>query len=144
MGHVITCGIFTTRIYTTFWNWRTVFNFVSLWQTIPTKLFFFDKLWQKRLQFYSSDYVSTSNELHETYLLSQFFVLTISKLKAINKNKSFYCLILILSGNISSNPGPVYNHHPWNLKIGIHLKNIYLKGLRLLHLNVNSILPKID
>ena len=129
MGHVITCGIFTTRIYTTFWNWRTVFNFVSLWQTIPTKLFFFDKLWQNRLQFYSSDSEITSNELHETCLLSQFFVHTISKLKAINKNKSFYCLILILSGNISSNPGPVYNHHPWNLKIGIYLKYIFKKNI---------------
>ena len=48
-----------------------------------------------RLQFNSSDYISTCNELHEAYLSSQFPILTISKLKAINNNKSFYRLILI-------------------------------------------------
>ena len=67
------------------------------------------------LQFYSSDNISTCNELHKTCLLSQFSILTISKLKAINNNKSFYRLILILSDDISLNPGPVYNHHPPNL-----------------------------
>ena len=41
-----------------------------------------------RLQFYSPDYISTCNELLETCLLSQFSILTISKFKAINKNKS--------------------------------------------------------
>ena len=73
-----------------------------------------------RLQFYSSDYISTCNELHETCLLSQFSIFTISKLKAMNTNKSFYRLTLILSGGISSNPGPVYNRHPPNLKELVH------------------------
>ena len=50
-------------------------------------------------------------------------------------------MILILSGDISLNPGPVYNYHPPNLKEW----NIFkIKGLHLLHLNVNSLLPKID
>ena len=75
-------------------------------------------------------------------LLPQFFILAISKLKAINNNKSFYRLILILSGDIISlNPGPVYNHHPPNLKEWDKFK---IKGLHLLHLNVSSLLPKID
>ena len=94
-----------------------------------------------RLQIYSPDYIRTSNELHETSLLSQFSILTISKLKAINNNKSFCRLILILSGDISLNPGPVYNHHPPNLKEWDKFK---IKGLHLLHLNVSSLLPKID
>ena len=47
---------------------------------------------------------------------ARFSFLTISKLKAINNNKSFYRLILILPGDISLNPGPNYNHHPPNLK----------------------------
>ena len=93
------------------------------------------------LQFYSPDYISTCNELHETWLLSQFSILTISKLKAITNNKSFYRLILILSGDISLIPEPVYNHHPPNLKKWDVFK---IKGLHLLHLNVNSLLPKID
>ena len=48
------------------------------------------------IRFYSPGNVSTCNELHETSLLSQFSILTISKLEAINVNKSFYHLILIL------------------------------------------------
>ena len=93
------------------------------------------------LQFYSSDYISTCNELHETCLLSQFSILTISKLKVINNNRSFYCLILTLSGDISLNPGPVYNHHLPSLKEWHIFK---MKGLHLLHLNANSLLPEIN
>ena len=59
-----------------------------------------------RLQFYSPDYISTCNELHKIRLFSWFSVLTISKLKVVNSNKSFYCLMLILSGDISLKPGP--------------------------------------
>ena len=94
-----------------------------------------------RLQFSSSDYISTCNVLHETCLLSQFSILTISKHKAINNNKSFSRLILILSGDLSLNPGLVYNHHHPNFKEWDIFK---IKGLHLLHLNVNSLLPKID
>ena len=94
-----------------------------------------------RLQFYSPDYIRTCKELNKACLLSQFSILTISKLKAINNNKSFCHLILILSGDISLNPGPVYNHYPPNLKQWGKFKR---KGLHLLHLNINSLLPKID
>ena len=103
-----------------------VYNNVNIWN---------------RLQFDSSDYISTCKELHKICLLSQFSILIISKLKAIDNNKSFYRLILIFYSDISLNPGPVYNHHPPNLKEWDILK---IKGLRLLHLNVNSLLPKID
>ena len=90
------------------------------------------------LQFYSPDYIRTRNEPREACLLSQFSILTISKLKVINNSKSFYRLILILSGDISLNPGPDYNHHPSNLKEWDKFK---MKGLHLLHLNANSNLP---
>ena len=93
-----------------------------------------------RLQFCSPDYISTCNKLHQTCLLSQFFILTVSKFKT-NNNKSFYHLILILSGDISLNPGPVYNDHPPKLKEWDIFK---IKGLHLLNVNVNSLLPKID
>ena len=93
-----------------------------------------------RSQFYSPDYIRTCSELHEACLLSQSSILTISKLKAIKNNKSSYRLILILSGDISLNPGPVYNHHPPNLQEWED--KFKIKGLHLL--NVNSLLPKID
>ena len=91
------------------------------------------------LQLYGPDYISTCNELHKTCFLSHFSILTISKLKAINNNKSFYHLILILSDEINLNPAPV--HHPPNLKEWDIFK---ISGFHLLHVNINSLLPKID
>ena len=68
--------------------------------------------------------------------------LTISKLKAKNNDNKFLCrFILILSGEISLKPGPVYNDHPPKLKEWYIFK---IKGLGLPHLNVNRLLPKID
>ena len=93
------------------------------------------------LQFYSLDYIRTCIKLHETCLLSQLSILTISKLKSIDNNKSFYCLILILPGDISLNPGLVYYYQPPNLK---EWDKFEIKGLHLLHLIVNSLLPKTD
>ena len=50
-------------------------------------------------------------------------------------------MILILSDDIRLYPGPVYNHHPANLK---EWNTFKLKGLHLPHLNVNSLLMKTD
>ena len=49
--------------------------------------------------------------------------------------------MLVLSGDISVNTGPVYNSqsscsNEWNV--------FKAKGIHLIHLNVNSLLPKID
>ena len=56
-------------------------------------------------------------------------------------SKSFLRILLILSGDISLNPGLVYNSeslhsNEWNV--------FRSKGIHLIHLNVNSLLPKID
>ena len=76
---------------------------------------------------------------HQTILLSQFYILTISKLKVINKNddKSFHRLLLILSSDINLRPGPVYNHHPSNMKGWDIYETYETKGL-------HSLLSKID
>ena len=92
-------------------------------------------------QFCSPDYIRTCKELHKACLLSQFSIMTISTLKAINNNKSLYYFVLILPGDISLNPRPIYNHHPSNLMEWDIFK---IKRLHLLHLNVNSLLPKTD
>ena len=52
----------------------------------------------------------------------------------------YYRLLLLLSGDIKLNPGPFYNlqpldHDKWNI--------LKYKGLPFLHLNINSLLPKI-
>ena len=56
-------------------------------------------------------------------------------------SKSYYQLPLLLSGDISLNLGPFYNlealdHDEWSI-----FKH---RGLHFLHLNINSLLPKID
>ena len=56
-------------------------------------------------------------------------------------SNSYYRLLLLLSGDISLNPGHFHNLQPLN-----HDKwNIFKhRGLHFLHLNINSLLPKID
>ena len=54
---------------------------------------------------------------------------------------SYYRLLLLLSGDISLNPGPFHNlqpldHDEWNCS-----KH---RELHFLHLNINSLLPEID
>ena len=56
-------------------------------------------------------------------------------------SNSYYRLLLLLLGDICLNPGPFHNlqplnHDEWN--IFKHRK------LHFLHLNINSLLPKID
>ena len=62
------------------------------------------------------------------------------KLKQMN-NSSFIHILLILSGDITLNPGPVYN----NQSLDVNEWNVFRsKGIHLIHLNVNSLLPNID
>ena len=56
-------------------------------------------------------------------------------------SNSYYRLLLLLSGAVSLNPGPFQNlqqlhHDKWNIS--------KYRELHLLHLNINSLLPKVD
>ena len=78
--------------------------------------------------------------LYPSHLHSQSVFLSVSQLLYRNSN-SYYRLLLLLSGDISFNSGPFYNlqpldHNKWNI-----FKH---RGLPFLHLNINSLLPKID
>ena len=56
-------------------------------------------------------------------------------------SEAFLRILLLLSGDISLNPGPVYN----NQSLHSNERNVFRsKGIHLIHLNVNSLLPKID
>ena len=49
-------------------------------------------------------------------------------------------MLLILSGDINLNPGPANRH-----QIKYHKFEVFTrKGLHFIHLNINSLLPKID
>ena len=88
---------------------------------------------------FTPGYLNANNKLHETFFNPQYTVLTFSKLKQIN-NKSFYCLLIMISGNISLNPGPVCKHQILNTTEWDIFKT---KCLHLMHLNINSLIPKI-
>ena len=77
-------------------------------------------------------------------MISSVFASTIYasflKLNRIN-NKCFLPILLILSGDISLNPEPFSN----NQSLHSNEWNVFRsKGIHLIHLNVNSLLPKID
>ena len=93
-----------------------------------------------QIQFFTLGFIYICDELvyFHSSLLCKFY--TISKFKRIN-NKSFHRILFILSGDVSLNPGLVYNNQSscsteWNV--------FEAKGTYLIHLNVNSLLPKID
>ena len=95
---------------------------------------------QVQIQFFKLDFIHTCDDLNGYFFnyLCNFY--TIPKLKRISKT-SFLRLLLILSGDISLNPGPVYN----NESLDSNEWNVFKsKGIYLIHVNVYSLLLKID
>ena len=93
-----------------------------------------------RYEFFTSDFIDTCEDIQS--LITQLTInhYSISKLPYQNLN-SFSHLLLLLPGDISLNPGPVHQDkleclNEWNVS-----KN---RGLHFIHLNINSLLPKID
>ena len=66
-----------------------------------------------QIEVFTPEYLNANNKLHEAFVNPQYTVLTISKLKQIN-SKSFYRLLIILSGYLSLNPGLVCKHQILN------------------------------
>ena len=71
---------------------------------------------------------------------SDFAFFSISKLQYRNSN-SYFNLLLLLSGDIRLNPGPLHNNQ---LQPQSEWSVFNSRGLHFIHLNVNSLLPKID
>ena len=122
---IFMCIVFLRSIFYSPFKHKIVYNDIKLCHQIEV---------------FTSEYLNTNNKLHEAFLNPQYTVPTISKLKQIN-SKSFYRLLIILSGDISLNPGPVCKHQILNTTEWDIFKT---KGLHLMHLNINSLLPKID
>ena len=93
-----------------------------------------------QIQFFMLDFIYICDELVSSHSSLPCKVYTISKFKRIN-NKSFHRILIILSGDISLNPGPVFNSQSSCSNEWYVFK---AKGIYLIQLNVNSLLPKID
>ena len=68
-----------------------------------------------------------------------FKLFTISKMKS-KYNRLYLKMILILSGDIGLNPGPVKRHQIKKEDFEVFNN----KGLHFIHININSLLNKID
>ena len=122
---------------------------------IPLTIFFFIGSYVKNIQhptphheisvcsrsyFFTIELISKFESLYTSHLHSQSVFLSVSQLMYRNSN-SYYRLLLLLSGNITLNSGHFHNlqplnHDEWNI-----FKH---RRLHFLHLNINSLLPKID
>ena len=91
-----------------------------------------------RYEFFTSDFIDSDIQSLITQLTINHY--SIPKLKYQNLN-SFSDLLLLLSGDISLNPGLV---HQDTLQCSNEWKVFKYRGLNFIHLNINSLLPKID
>ena len=90
-------------------------------------------------EFFTIETVRITNKINELFLEISFKLFSVSRMK--NKNNYLYLkMLFILSGDINLNPGPVNRH-----QIKDHNFEVFTrKGLHFIHLNINSLLPKLD
>ena len=92
-----------------------------------------------RSEFFASEFMNICDfQFSVTQMNSGFY--SVSKLEYRDLN-SYFHLLISLSGDISLNPGPNHQHklqclNEWNI--------FKSKGLHFIHLNINSLLPKIE
>ena len=94
-----------------------------------------------RSDFFASEFMNICDyfQFLVTQMNSTFY--SVSKLKYRNLNSFFFHLLILLSGDISLNPGPNHQHklqclNKWNI--------FESRSLQFIHLNINSLLPKIE
>ena len=118
-----------------------VFIFLQIQLDLPSRQKTYLKIkFFNRIQFFTLQFIHTCDDLISCRCnyLCKFH--TIPELKRMN-SKSFRRILLILSGDISLNPEPVYNNEPLDPKEW----NVFrLKGIHLIHINFNSLYLKID
>ena len=103
------------------------FNFTSLQKCLTN-------------EFFNLETITLCHYIQHITLHQNLVCLAITNLKYKDYN-NFYQFLLLLSGDVSLNPGPVQISPAVNVNIWEPLNK---KGLHFLHININSLLPKID
>ena len=90
-----------------------------------------------KIHFFTIETIKVSNCVSEQFLETNLCFLCISKIRYRNYSL-FFQLLLLLSGDINPNPGPqdFESNKMW--------EPFVKRGLHFIHINVNSMLPKID
>ena len=91
-------------------------------------------------EFFNLKSIASCHYIQHIILHRNLVCLVITNLKYEDYN-NFYQFLLLLSGDVSVNPGPVQISPAVNVNIWEPLNK---KGLHSLHININSLLPKID
>ena len=122
--------IFTFLTLTSVLNFMKYFNHSEVYDGIKIC---------SQLQFFTYESIITCDNIETSCLHSDLVFFLISKLQYKNSN-SYFNLLLLLSGDISLNPGPPHNNqlppqNEWSV--------FNSRGLHFIHLNINSLLPKI-
>ena len=91
--------------------------------------------------FFSIEALKASQDISNFYQQRCFYLLTMSKIQY-RRQSLFFVNMLLLSNDISTNPGPNQNQVA-------HLSNniwspFRKRGLHMIQLNINSLLPKLD
>jgi len=121
----------------------TVFIYFVIFKIFILKLDFLKEAPSNALKncsqtcFFSVEVIRSIDHLHRNTLRIDLGFFTLSKLKR-NNHSLFYIYLLLLSNDISLNPGPV---NVISDDIWAPFNN---RGMHFLHLNVNSLLNKID
>ena len=87
--------------------------------------------------FFTIEIINASNRVSEIYLENDFCTLCLSKI-CCRTYTLFSKQKLLLSGDINPNPGPQFS------ETNIMWEPFKERGLHFIHININSLLPKID
>ena len=88
--------------------------------------------------FFTTESIKITNEINSIKNQAILTITAITKMKYKN-HSSFFKFVILLSGDVNLNPGPQNNSQQEN-----KWENFRKRGLHFIHLNVNSILPKIE
>ena len=91
--------------------------------------------------FLDTNFLSYCNNAKTRYIHEQMTLASVSNLKIHNRDK-FLRILLLLTGNVELNPGPT-NQFATGQQENIY-DNFKCRGMHFFHLNINSVLPKID
>ena len=142
--------VFTVMFYYIFLKHKRelrieIFEFLTLISVLNVMKYFnhsevYDGIKISQLHFFTYESTNTCHNEENSCLHSDLVFFSISKLQYRNSN-FYFSLLLLLSGDISLNPGPPHNNQ---LQPQSEWSVFNSRGLHFTHLNVNSLLPKID
>ena len=130
------------------WGWKLVYQqspYSLAFLIFPQKKFLssFPENILKNItasELFTYESIKVSNFANIVWFNQELNLFCFSKLRYQN-NKNYLWLLLLLSGDTSLNPRPINSSQQYNNYQWVVFKK---RGLHFVHININSLLPKID